>query len=139
MIGNDWKIIKEAWEPKNETSRAKKSNDLKNLVSSQFLNWVDAWGNQNINLYMSFYSKEFMGKKRSRSEWEAYRHHALQTNSNMSIQVSNIQLHQNEETIEINFTQRFKSDRFSDVGIKELVWKKMGSGWKIHKETWIPS
>ena len=80
-----------------------------------------------------------MGTKRSRSEWEAYRHRALKANSNITIQVSNIHLHQNEETIEVNFKQRFKSDHYSDVGIKELVWRKTGSGWKILKETWIPS
>jgi len=134
-----WKIIKETWMPKEKTSWAKKSDNLKNFISTQLLNWVNAWGNQNINLYMSFYSKDFTGTKKTRSEWGTHRNHALKTNSNMSIQVSNIQLHVNKNTIEVNFTQRFKSDRFSDVGIKELIWKKMGSDWKILKETWLPS
>jgi murein L,D-transpeptidase YafK len=134
-----WRIIKETWMLNEETLRVKETNNSKNFISSQLLNWVDAWGNQNINLYISFYSKNFMGTKRSRSEWEAYRHRALKANSNITIQVSNIHLHQNEETVEVSFKQRFKSDHYSDVGIKELVWRKTGRGWKILKETWIPS
>ena len=40
--------------------------------------------------------------------------------------------------VDINFTQTFKSDEYSDIGVKELVWVKNGSDWKIIKETWIP-
>ena len=53
-------------------------------------------------------------------------------------QLQNIQIYQNKDTVDINFIQAFKSDGFSDIGIKELVWAKNGSGWRIIKETWIP-
>ena len=49
-----------------------------------------------------------------------------------------IQIYQNKDTVDINFTQTFKSDGYLDIGIKELVWVKNGSDWKIIKETWIP-
>ena len=137
--GSGWKIIRETWMPKKKAVRAKKTDQLKYFVSSQLFKWVNSWANQDVKTYISFYSKGFMGMRKSRSEWEAYRHHALKNNSRMSIKVSNIQLHKNGNLIEVNFTQRFKSDRFSDVGIKQLVWKKMGSDWKIFNEMWVPS
>jgi len=134
-----WKIIKETWIPKDDSSEAKELDKPINFVSSNLLNWLKAWQNQNINVYVSFYSKDFQDPERSRSEWEAYRHRALKANSGISIQVSNIKVHQREKIIEVNFTQHFKSDIFSDVGIKELVWKKKGNSWKIIRETWVPS
>jgi hypothetical protein len=55
-----------------------------------------------------------------------------------SVQLQNIQISQGKDTVDINFTQTFKSDRFSDIGVKELVWAKKGSDWEIIKETWVP-
>ena len=56
----------------------------------------------------------------------------------MSIQLQNIQTSQSKNTVENNFIQTFKSDGYSDTGIKELVWVKNGSDWRIIKETWKP-
>ena len=44
----------------------------------------------------------------------------------------------NKNIIRVSFIQRFKSNKFSDVGLKELVWKKDTEVWKIIKETWKP-
>lgn len=137
--GSDWRIIKETWMPKEKTSWIKEADYSMNFVNSQLLNWANSWENQDVSSYISFYSKSFIGTKKSRSEWEAHRHHALKANSNLSIKVNNIKLHKTEDLIEVNFIQRFNSDRFSDVGIKELIWIKTGSDWKILKETWLPS
>ena len=56
----------------------------------------------------------------------------------MSIQLQNIQISQSKKTVEVNFIQTFKSDGYSDTGVKELVWVKNGSDWRIIKETWVP-
>ena len=124
--------------PKSDSTLGKEANLSNNFVSSHLLSWVNAWGNQNFSSYKSFYSKDFTGIKHSRRDWETQRSRALKSNSNISIQISNIQLSQGNETIEVNFIQRFRSDRFRDIGIKELIWRKAGSHWKILKETWMP-
>ena len=36
------------------------------------------------------------------------------------------------------FTQDYKSSKISDIGKKELVWKKEGNNWKIIGESWKP-
>jgi hypothetical protein len=63
----------------------------------------------------------------------------LKTNKNLSIKASNLQIAQNKNIIELNFIQKFNSDKYSDTGIKELLWIKDGSDWKILKETWMSS
>ena len=71
-------------------------------------------------------------------KWEQNRIRALENNLNILIEVSNIQIYQSNSSVEVNFTQRFKSSSFSDIGIKELIWKKIDGNWKILKETWMP-
>jgi hypothetical protein len=113
--------------------------DSIDVVVSQFLIWLKAWEGGEVNAYLSFYSKNFKDPKKSRNEWEQERRFILRRNSGIIIQVSNIEMKQNGETIEMSFVQDFKSDRVSDIGRKELVWKNEGNRWKIIKETWKPS
>lgn len=115
------------------------SVDSIDVVVSQFLIWLKAWEGGEVNAYLSFYSKNFKDPKKSRNEWEQERRFILRRNSGIIIQVSNIEMKQNDETIEMSFVQDFKSDRVSDIGRKELVWKNEGNRWKIIKETWKPS
>ena len=111
----------------------------KELVSKHLEKWVRAWEKQDMELYLSFYSKEFKGSKERHADWRISRQAALKRHANISIQLQNIQISQSKDTVDINFTQTFKSDEYSDIGVKELVWAKNGSDWKIIKETWIPS
>ena len=110
----------------------------KDLVSKHLEKWVRAWEKQDIELYLSFYSKEFKGSKERHADWRTSRQAAFKRPTKISIQLQNIQISQNKGTVEINFTQTFKSDGYSDIGIKELVWVKNGSDWRIIKETWMP-
>jgi len=140
--GTDWKIINETWMPADALANDKSSTDRSKQVTDKLAGWLKAWEHQDVNTYLSFYSNKFKTLKGSHAKWRNTRHRALKANKNLSIQVSNIQTSQtsqNKNIIEINFIQRFNSKKYSDVGIKELVWINDGSDWKILKETWMPS
>ena len=117
---------------------SKKINQ-EDVIKSKLLHWENAWESRNIPLYLSFYSKNFRDQKRSRSKWEAYRRSSLENGFNIRIQISNIKIyiHRNS-VIRSTFLQRYKSNKISDTGLKELTWKKGADGWKIIKETWKP-
>jgi len=126
---------------KSQPGKGRNNNKVitsKDLVSKHLDKWARAWEKQDIELYLSFYSKEFKGSKERHADWRIFRQTALKKHANISIQLQNIQIHQSKDTVDINFIQTFKSDGFSDIGVKELVWAKNGSGWRIIKETWIP-
>ena len=109
------------------------------IVVFNLYKWIKSWENRNTSLYLSFYSKDFKDPKRSRSQWEAYRRKSLKMALNISIQVWDIKTSlPKNNTIKVTFIQRFKSDNFSDVGLKELVWKKEPKEWKIIQESWKP-
>ena len=137
--GTDWKIINETWMPADALANDKGSTDRSKQVTDKLAGWLKAWEHQNVNTYLSFYSNKFKTLKVSRAKWRNTRHRALKANKNLSIQVTNIKTSQNKNIIELNFIQRFNSKKYSDVGIKELVWINDGSDWKILKETWMPS
>ena len=134
-----WKIVKETWMPAVEPTRNKPSANQTERIKAKLTNWRKAWEDKDINAYLSFYSDKFKTQNGSHAKWRNTRHRALKANKNLSIQVSNIQTSQNKNIIELNFIQRFNSKKYSDVGIKELVWIKNGGDWKILKETWINS
>jgi hypothetical protein len=113
--------------------------DSIDVVVAQLLIWLQAWEGKNVNEYLSFYSTNFRDPKKSRKEWAEQRRSALNGNSSISIQISDIQMKQNDETVEVSFLQNYKSDRVSDVGKKKLIWKNEGNSWKIIQETWKPS
>jgi hypothetical protein len=115
------------------------SVDSVDIAVSQLLIWLKAWESGEVNTYLSFYSKNFQAPQKSLKEWEQVRRYVLGRSSGTTIQVSDMEMKQNDETIEMSFIQDFKSDRISDTGRKELVWKNEGNSWKIIKETWNPS
>ncbi|MGY8765454.1 MAG: L,D-transpeptidase Cds6 family protein, partial [Nitrospinaceae bacterium] len=133
---DDWKIVKETW------VQGKKINS--NIKPTKFINgelsgWLKAWAKQDVNSYLSFYSDQFKDTKHDLAKWQSSRKIALEANNNLSIEASNVQISESLNRIKLNFTQQFKSDKYSDVGVKELVWIKNGSSWKILKESWISS
>jgi len=120
-------------------AQAIKTKDQRAIITSHLYKWVKAWENQNTNLYLSFYSKNFKDPKRSRSMWEAKRRLSLKNASDVSIKISDIRSTVLDNLITIVFTQRYKAKNIFDLGEKELIWKKEGQNWKIIKETWRPS
>ncbi len=137
--GTDWKIIKETWIPVDATVKNANATDHTQQIKDKLVTWLRAWEKQDVNTYISLYSDKFKTPKNNRAKWRNNRLHALKTNKNISIQSSNLQIAQNKNIIELNFIQEFNSDKYSDIGIKELVWITDGSDWKILKETWMPS
>ena len=134
-----WKIVKETWMPAVTPIKNKHSASRTEQINAKLASWLKAWEDQDVNAYLSFYSDKFKAPKGSRTKWRNSRYSALKANKNISIQVSNLQISSSKKTIELNFIQEFNSDKFSSVGIKELVWGKTRGDWKILKETWISS
>ncbi len=113
--------------------------DSVDVVVSQFLIWLNAWKAQEINSYLSFYSKDFKDPKRSRESWETQRRKMLSKSSIISIEVSDIQILREDDAVEMSFIQDYRSDRISDVGKKVLIWRNEGDRWLIVKESWESS
>jgi hypothetical protein len=128
------------------TKKAQIGKGIKNsevIISKDFISkylgkWVRAWENKDIELYLSLYSDVFKGLEETNKDWRISRQAKFEKNKNISIQLENIHFFSTTDTVEINFIQTFKSDRYADIGLKKLVWMKSGSQWRIIRETWAP-
>jgi TPR repeat protein len=115
----------------------------KDLVSKKIFfdylkKWARAWENQDLESYFSFYSKKFTGLKNRHWDWKISRQLAFKNNTNIFIDLKNIQIFQKNDVAKTSFIQTFKSDKYSDIGKKELFWVKYGSDWRITSELWFP-
>ena len=115
---------------------AKNQAVIEEFNVAQLHNWMKAWENREVQLYLSFYSENFKGYKENRTVWEASRRQALTSRSSMTIEAKNIDIITNNKKVKVSFIQIFKSEDYEDIGNKVLEWKKAGSDWKIVKETW---
>ena len=115
---------------------AKTQSVIEEFNVAQFHNWIKAWENKDVQLYLSFYSENFKGYKDNRSTWEASRQQALTSRSSMTIEAKNIDIVRDNKKVKVSFIQIFKSEDYEDIGNKVLEWEKAASGWKIVKETW---
>jgi TPR repeat protein len=119
-----------------------KSNN-ENLVSKTIFfdylkKWARAWENQDLESYFSFYVKNFKGLKNRHLGWKISRQLAFKKNTNIFIDLKNIQIFHKNDVAKTSFIQTFKSDKYSDIGIKELFWVKYGPDWRITSELWFP-
>ena len=135
---NDWKIVKETWVQGKKITKNSSIKPTK-FINGELSEWLKAWAKQDVNTYLSFYSDQFKDSKHDLAKWQDSRKRALEENNNLSIEASNVKISESLNKIKLNFTQLFKSDKYSDVGVKELIWIKNDGHWKILKESWINS
>ncbi|GEM_PF-3117339 len=99
--------------------------------------WREAWSNQDINDYLSFYHrKEFVPKDGMRySVWEESRHRSLKRPKFIKIDLDDVQVVQlDKNLIRTRFLQKYESNSFKDDVYKVLLWQLDGSQWKIVQE-----
>lgn len=108
--------------------------DPVDIVVSQFLVWLKVWQDKNVDSYLSFYSRDFKASGLSPAEWKKARMESLRKNDQIKIEVSDIHMKKNRDTVEMSFIQDYQSKNYSDVSDKTLVWKKEGDHWKIISE-----
>jgi len=108
----------------------KERAELKGLI----MNWLEAWNQSRIDLYMSFYFKAFTAKKKNWSQWRAYKKRLGEKYGRINIKIDNLQILKENEIVLAKFDQIYKGNGFFSVGEKRLYLQREGSEWKITDE-----
>lgn len=106
-------------------------------ISYLLKQWQDAWAAGNTNLYMSFYSDNFVPEnKQSLSQWQAKRRNRVIPSKSADITLSNFQVsfEDNLNTGVVELDQHYKSGKYNDRARKKLVFAKESLGWKLVAE-----
>ena len=108
----------------------KERAELRGLI----MNWLEAWNQSHIDLYMSFYCKAFTAKEKNWSQWRAYKKRLGEKYGKINITIDNLQILKENEIVLAKFDQIYKGNGFFSVGEKRLYLQREGSEWKITDE-----
>jgi hypothetical protein len=96
--------------------------------------WRKAWVSQKIEPYIAFYDKSFRGGNRNLAEWKKFKEVINKSYSYITVDISDIKIHQTADGVRVSFRQKYLSDHYSSTGNKILYLVHDGSGWKIKRE-----
>jgi murein L,D-transpeptidase YafK len=108
----------------------KERAELKGLI----MNWLTAWNQGPIDIYMSFYSKAFTAKEKNWSQWRAYKKRLAKKYGRINITIDNLQILKENEIVLAKFDQFYEGNGFISVGEKRLYLQRNGLEWKITDE-----
>ena len=98
------------------------------------MDWLKAWAQGRIGLYMNFYWKGFTAKGKNWRQWRAYKSRLSEKYDNIDIKIDNLQLLKENGVVLAKFDQIYRSNGFFSVGEKRLYLQKKGAEWKITDE-----
>jgi murein L,D-transpeptidase YafK len=100
--------------------------------------WAKAWAVKDQEAYFAFYHPEFhyRAKNMDLAAFKDYRAALMKETAGLEIQVSDFEIRPSGDRVRVAFRQDYRSDQLQDRGRKTLVFRKVGSDWKIMSETW---
>ncbi len=101
--------------------------------------WEQCWETLNLDCYIGFYSSDFRHSGRDWDEWKADRMAVFERSRQVEVTLERMEFQRVGETFQITALQRYRSDRYEDVGTKKLRVRREGDSWQIVRETWAPN
>ena len=101
--------------------------------------WQIAWQELDTVGYISSYSPDYVGKQYdSHESWSNSRQQRLNSQKWIKLKLSGIVIFaRNDGKYAANFTQHYKSDSFTEISRKQLLFAKYPKGWLIVSESEI--
>ncbi|MBM5572126.1 MULTISPECIES: nuclear transport factor 2 family protein [Deefgea] len=128
-------ILTPAW-GSDTAPRSKNEQAIHAMVK----NWAQAWQNQAINEYLSFYSPEFIpANGLSLEQWQQQRTERVSEPLFIKTETSEvnvIELH--GDFAQVQFRQKYTAAKYQDQVMKTLQLERLGGKWLIVKESSKP-
>jgi ketosteroid isomerase-like protein len=115
---------------------AKPDTSERDAVLAQVNGWAKAWGAQNVDSYLGYYSQQFEPPKgQSRKAWADERRARIEGKGHIRVEVGGPEVTVNGNTAKVTFRQTYESDRLTARSRKTLVLVKNGGKWQIKQES----
>ncbi len=103
--------------------------------------WKEAWERKDLKGFLSFYSERFRWKGGGKKEWERYKRRTILSKKFIEVKISNLTVVAFAKRGEkrplyylAEFFQEYKSDTYSDKGVKRLYILREGGSLRIISE-----
>jgi len=96
--------------------------------------WLTAWKEGHIDLYMSFYDRDFTAQGKSWLQWRAYKKWLSERYGAIDVTIDNLQIIRENGIVLAKFYQTFRANRFYSFGEKRLYLRQKSPEWKIVDE-----
>lgn len=100
------------------------------------LEWKHDWESKDHETYMQHYSESFRSKGMNRKQWGAFKKGLADRYHQISLTFKDVQIRTDDRDTVVNFKQHYRSDNYSDCGMKTLRLKNEDGEWKIRLEKW---
>jgi tetratricopeptide (TPR) repeat protein len=111
-------------------------DDVRTEINRFVERWRRAWSNQDVNRYLSFYSRNFVPENNmSYARWSTLRKKRIHAPQFIEVNISDQQIAQyGDSKAYVTFDQKYRSEKFSDKVKKELILVKEYGEWRIIRE-----
>lgn len=101
------------------------------------LAWAQAWSQRQVDTYINAYTPDYAGAKAkgNRPSWVKQRRSHIEARKTISVELKNMALTRQDDTVTVTFEQRYRSDGPSDRVRKRLVLVSVNGRWLIQRET----
>src|SRR6267378_614231 len=105
-------------------------------VLQTVLAWADAWSNQKVESYLTFYAQDFKTPKgEAREQWEAARKQRISAPKKIDVAIESPKVVlKGENDAVINFRQVYRSDSLKINSNKTLIMVRREGRWVIQQE-----
>ena len=120
----------------NTTILGREIVPIKESVELVLQRWSDSWSTQDIDTYLSVYADDFTpSKKMSRGKWEEQRRNRVTSPSFIKVTLADTKIESlGPNHINVEFSQNYQSDSYSDDVRKLISLQKIDDQWLITQE-----
>ncbi|MDA7842164.1 outer membrane protein assembly factor BamE [Gammaproteobacteria bacterium] len=120
----------------NEDKVSRKNDN--DIVIDIIKDWSESWQSKNLSEYFSYYQEDFIPNSFNNNKlWVKDRSKKILGKSTIEIDIKDISIIfdiNKEERAIVEFMQYYKSESYSDVVTKKIIFEKFGGQWKIVSE-----
>ncbi len=103
---------------------------------SRLNDWANAWQAKDVNRYLSFYAPDFRSGQSDARTWQSQRRRMVTRPGEINVKLDEIEARELAPgRVETTFRQSYRSNSYTDVMLKSMVWQQIGGQWLIVQES----
>ncbi len=127
-------LVEEEIQFVSRTSLEKELRDVLTFLKE----WEKSWETMDFDSFIRFYSGQFRYETMDLPAWKAHKASIFAELKESEITARPIHILHGGPTVLVTLLQNYRSEVYSDEGIKKLLIHKEGPDWKILREVWKP-